>query len=455
MLAFYAYDIRGIYGKEIDEEFTERLGYAFYKFLGKDAPKLAVGRDVRLHSESLQAAISRALYESGTEIYSLGMISTPVLYFSIAHYGLDGGVMITASHNPPEWNGFKLCRERAYIVAQGMGMERLRALFSEGSRPPKKGGKILDYNKMILKDYEEFVLKTIETKDKLRVGIDIGNGACSHLAPRLMRKLGLEVYTINEEADGRFPNRLPEPTNENVGPLKELVKEKELDFGVAYDGDGDRALFIDDLGRLIPGDVTLAVLAKHRLNKGKGKIVVEVNFSSAVEEFIRSMGGEVIESRVGHAYIMDLMIKERALLGGEVSGHFYFSEIYGLDDAIFATAMMAEAISALGEPLSRLVKEIPQLPNSPVYVLNVPDEIKFELVKEVAGHFEKRGFRVSRIDGVKAFSKDGWVLVRASNTMPQVKFRAEARTEEGLKGLIRLTKTFIDEARMKLATYKG
>lgn len=452
-MVFYAYDIRGIYGKDIDEEFAKRLGYAFYEFLGKDDPKLAIGRDVRLHSENLQVAILGALQRSGAEIYSLGIVPTPVLYFSIVHYGLDGGVMITASHNPPEWNGFKLCRERAYIVAQGMGMERLRTLFNEGRRPSKREGKILDYSETILKDYEEFVLKATEVKRRLKVGIDIGNGTCSYLAPRLMEKLGLEVYTINEEADGRFPSRRPEPTDENIRPLKELVKEKGLDFGVAYDGDGDRALFIDDQGRTIPGDVTLAVLAKHRLGEDEGKIVVEVNFSSAVEEYIRSMGGEIIESRVGHAYIMDLMIKEKALLGGEVSGHFYFSEIYGLDDAIFSTVKMAEAISALDKPLSQLVKEVPRLPNSPVYVIEVPDRIKFELVEEVARHFEKRGFRVSRIDGVKAFSKDGWVLVRASNTMPQVKFRAESKTEEGLKGLIRLTKTFIDEAKMKLSAY--
>ncbi len=449
-MVFYAYDIRGVYGKEIDEHFAFRLAQAFYLTIGKERPKFAIGKDVRVHSNSLEKAFYDALSKTDSEIYRIDTVPTPLLYFVIAHRDLDGGVMITASHNPPEWNGFKLCRDKAYIIAQGMGMEKLKEIFFSKVKPAERTGRTIYFKDKAIKEYVNYVSDRVGLKREIKVAIDIGNGACFELAPIVMKTIGAKIRLINEEPNGLFPNRPPEPKEENLSLLKGVMKSERLDFGVAYDGDGDRAVFVDDLGRVIPGDVITAIFAKHFLKKRKGKIVVEVNFSKAIEEYIRSLGGEIVESRVGHAYIMDLVIKESALLGGEVSSHFYFLDIYGLDDAIYATAKMAELLSEEGVRLSELVNEVPRLPNSPVFVIDVPDDEKFKIVDEVASDFEKLGFKISRIDGVKAFSRKGWVLVRASNTMPQIKFKAEGNSIEELDELIKLTRELIGKAKNRV-----
>ncbi len=449
-MVFYAYDIRGIYGKEIDERFAFRLAQAFYLTIGKEKPKFAIGKDVRIHSDSLEKAFYEALSKTDSEVYRIGTVPTPLLYFIIAHRDLDGGAMITASHNPPEWNGFKLCRDKAYIIAQGMGMEKLKEIFFSKMRPAERYGKTIYFKDEAIREYVNFISNRISLKREIKAAIDIGNGACFELAPIVMKTIGAKIRLINGEPNGLFPNRPPEPKEENLSLLKSVMRNERLDFGVAYDGDGDRAVFVDDLGRVVPGDVITAIFAKHFLKRSKGKIVVEVNFSKAIEEYIRSLGGEIVESRVGHAYIMDLVIKESALLGGEVSSHFYFLDIYGLDDAIYATAKMAELLSEEGVRLSELVNGVPRLPNSPVFVIDVPNSEKFKIIDEIASDFEKLGFKTSRIDGVKAFSRNGWVLVRASNTMPQIKFKAEGNSIEELDELIKLTRELIDKARNKV-----
>ncbi len=443
-MVFHAYDIRGIYGKEIDEAFAKRLAASFILFLKREKPKLVVGKDVRIHSGPLYDALCKEMKKFGAEIYSLGTVPTPLFYFSIVHKEMDGGIMITASHNPPEWNGFKLCREKAFIIAKGMGMEELRSIFYSADKPEAAEGTIKKLD--ITEEYISYVAPRLEVSKEIKVGIDIGNGTCYFIAPKLAERTGIKTVVINGEPDGRFPNRSPEPTDENIDELKNVILSKNLDFGVAFDGDGDRAVFVDDKGRTVPGDVVTAILAKTYLRKAKGKVVVEVSFSKAVEDYIESLGGEVIESRVGHAYIMDMMLKEGALLGGEVSGHFYFSDIYGLDDATFATIKMAQVLSEEEMKLSELVESIPRLPSSPVQVVEVPDEIKFSLVENIANKLESMGFKVSRIDGVKAFSDDGWVLIRPSNTMPQVKYKAEGVDKEALSRLMRLARSLIKES---------
>lgn len=446
-MVFHAYDIRGIYGKDIDTEFARRLASSYLLFLNKERPKLMVGKDVRIHSGLLHDALCEELSNHGAEVYSLGTVPTPLFYFSIIREEADGGIMVTASHNPPEWNGFKLCRERAFIVAKGMGMEKLESIFYSKAEPKRATGSVRELK--IEEEYISYVSSIIEIPRKVRLCMDIGNGSCFYVAPELAKRLDLELHIINGEPDGRFPNRPPEPKDENISELKRAVVSKHLDFGVAFDGDGDRAVFVDDKGRTLPGDVVTAILAKAYLRKGRGKVITEVNFSRAVEKYIESLGGEVVESRVGHAYIMDLMISEGALLGGEVSGHYYFSDLYGLDDATFAAFKMAEVVGIEGAKLSELVDSIPKLPSSPVQVVEVPDELKPIIVEEAAQKLRSMGFNISRVDGVKAFSSDGWILIRPSNTMPQIKYRAEGRDEGALRHLLNLARSIIEESKRR------
>lgn len=443
-MVFHAYDIRGIYGKDIDAGFARRLASSLILFFRKKRPKLIVGKDVRIHSESLYDALCERLVGHGAEVFGLGTVPTPLFYFSIIRKRADGGIMVTASHNPPEWNGFKLCKDNASIIAKGMGMEELESIFYSEAEPEKAEGSVKELD--INEEYISYVLSIVKISERVRIGMDIGNGSCFYVAPELAKRLGLDVHVINGEPDGRFPNRPPEPKDENIIELKKLVVSEGLDFGVAFDGDGDRAVFIDDQGRTVPGDVVTAILAKAYLRRGRGKVITEVNFSKAVEEYIESLGGKVIESRVGHAYIMDLMMKEDALLGGEVSGHYYFSDLYGLDDAIFATLKMAEVLSIEGAKLSKLVDSIPRLPLSPVYVVEVPDKLKPVIIEKAAQKLYSLGFKVSRVDGVKAFSSDGWLLIRPSNTMPQIKYRAEGKDEDALRHLLDLARSIIEES---------
>lgn len=443
-MVFHAYDIRGIYGKDIDTEFARRLASSYLLFLKKDRPKLMVGKDVRIHSGPLYDALCEELSGHGAEVFSLGTVPTPLFYFSIIRKGADGGIMVTASHNPPEWNGFKLCRERAFIIAKGMGMEEIESIFHSKAEPERAEGSVrrVDMNE----EYISYISSIIKISRKVRICMDIGNGSCFYVAPELAKRLGIELHVINGEPDGRFPNRPPEPKDENIVELRKVTVSKRLDFGVAFDGDGDRAVFVDDKGRTIPGDMVTAILAKAYLRDRRGKVITEVNFSKAVEEYIESLGGEIVESRVGHAYIMDLMIKEGALLGGEVSGHYYFSDLHGIDDAMFAALKMAEVLSTEGVKLSELVDSIPKLPSSPVHVVEVPDELKPITIEEAVQKLRSMGFSISRVDGVKAFSSDGWILIRPSNTMPQVKYKAEGKDEDALRRLLNLAHSIIKES---------
>ncbi|MCL4339807.1 MAG: phosphomannomutase/phosphoglucomutase [Nitrososphaerota archaeon] len=443
-MAFHAYDIRGIVGKEIDENFARRLGEAFSVYLGKRS-RLAVAMDVRNQSDELSRALISSLVRSGNKVERLGIVPTPLFYFAIAHRRLDGGIMVTASHNPPEYNGFKLCREGAYIVAAGMGMERLKSIFDSGTEMPsaKAGGSAVDVN--VEEEYLRYIAERVSPLGGMKVVLDVGNGATYRVARRALEVVGAQVTTINDTPDGSFPSRPPEPKDESIGALKRSVIESGAALGVAFDGDGDRALFVDELGKTLSGDVALALIGRYYLerNNWAGRIVTEVNISSATQSYMASLGGEVIESRVGHAYIMDTMIKEGALLGGEISGHYYFSDVYGLDDALFAAIVMAEAIKHYGRPLSSLAADIPTLPSSPVLEIDVPSELKAQIMENIGNKLALDAKKVSKIDGIKAYFDDGWVLIRMSNTMPQLKIRAEG---SGNKRLVKLATEMVREA---------
>lgn len=442
---FRAYDIRGVYRKDLTEEVSMDIGRAFGTYLGGKGKEIVAGRDVRLSGNILKSAFVRGVLSTGCHVQDIGIVPTPVLYFTIVHHEKDGGVMVTASHNPPEWNGFKLCRERGLLIAQGMGMEEIKEItVAERFRlgPPGKLGR---YDRA-LSEYSNFVASKIEMKRKLRVAMDLGNGSCTLIAPELFRNLDLEVVALNTEPDGNFPAHLPEPTEEALDELKKIVVREGADFGVGYDGDGDRALFIDEKGRIVPGDTALVILARPYLERRRGaKVVYEVSCSSSVEEMIRAYGGVPVVSRVGHAYIMDKMIQEEALLGGEVSSHIYFADVYGFDDAVYASLKMAELLSRTDRKLSEIVDSIPRYPSTPVRNYDCPDEKKFKVVEKLKEEFKKIGYKISTIDGVKVIEQNGWFLVRASNTLPQIRMVAEAKSEAELKRLTSLAERMILE----------
>jgi len=429
---FRAYDIRGVYGKDLTEEVATYIGQSFGTYLGGEGKEIVVGRDVRLSGHALESALVKGVLSTGCHVQDIGIVPTPVLYFTIVHHKKDGGVIVTASHNPPEWNGFKLCREKGLLVAQDMGMEEIKEIAVTKRFRSARPSKLERYDRALV-DYTNFVLSKIEIKRKLRVAMDLGNGSCTLIAPKLFRDLDMEVIALNTEPDGNFPAHLPEPTEETLDELRKIVVKERADFGVGYDGDGDRALFIDDKGRMVPGDTALIIFAKPYLERQEGaKVVYEVSCSSSVEEMVRAYGGVPVVSRVGHAYIMDKMIQEDAILGGEVSSHLYFADVYGFDDAVYGSLKMAELLSKTDRKLSEIVDSIQRYPSTPVKNYDCPDEKKFKVVKKIAKEMKQMGYEINTIDGVKVIEQNGWFLIRASNTLPQIRMVAEAKSETEL-----------------------
>jgi len=444
---FRAYDIRGIYGQDLTEEVAKLIGLAYGTLLGNKG-KLVVGRDVRIGGDVLAKAVAEGLSRAGCDVLELGVVTTPMVYFSTVHFNTDGGVQVTASHNPPEWNGFKLVKPGGATLSAGAGMEELKDIvLNKKYKESDKRGRIEEVD--ALTPYVEFMLSKFRLDRKLRIAVDYSNGAAAISFPKIAEKLGIEIEAINDVPDGRFPGHLPEPNEETLKDLQRFVVEVGADFGVGFDGDGDRAVFVDEKGRIIPGDITLAIYVKH-LDK-KGKVVFDVASSDAVREVVLEKGCEPVEMRVGRAFILNAVRELNAVIGGEKSNHFYFPEIWGFDDAIYATLRMAEIVARTGEKFSKLVDEIPKYPAAPIKTFECPDELKAKVVEEIAKVYEQRGLRVSTIDGVKAYFEDGWVLIRPSNTMPQVKMTAEAKTEKRLKEILGEAEDFIKSTVKKLA----
>lgn len=430
---FRAYDIRGIYGLDLDEGVAEVIGRSIAEYSGS-GKTFIVGRDVRLSSGPLSGALIRGMAAGGLDVEDIGVVTTPLLYFATRYYRAQGGVMVSASHNPPEWNGFKILLDRGF-VCMGMGMEDLRDIALKASFGEARAGSVR-VNSNAIKDYEEYISRVVNVRRGLRIAADPGGGSCTVLVPRVFERVGIEAHTIYGEPDGSFSRHPPEPNEQTVSELRGLVLERGAEFGICFDGDGDRAVFVDDRGRLVPSSVVLAIFARHYLRKNRGApVVYEVSCSMIVEETIRAFGGRPVLSRVGHTYIYEKMISEGAVLGGEVSGHFYFKDIYGFDDAVYAGLKMAEVLSEEDMKLSEIVDSIPRYPHIPVKSYRCPDEAKFRVVNRLAEELRALGHRTLTIDGVKVITEDGWFLIRPSNTQPLIRLTVEARDKEKLRKL--------------------
>jgi phosphomannomutase/phosphoglucomutase len=306
-----------------------------------------------------------------------------------------------------------------------------------------KQGKTATYEG-IINEYATFVLNKIKIEKKLKVVLDTGNSVPGIVAPTLFKQAGCKVTVLNEKLDGTFPSRSPEPTEKSLQQLISVVKKTNADFGVGYDADGDRAVFIDDMGRVLTGDVISIIFAQALITKEKKKVVYDVSCSSAVEEAIKAKGGIPIVERVGRPFMMNRVLREKAVFGGESSGHFYFPDIYSLDDGTFASLKIAEILSKADMSLSKIVDNVPKYYSSTMNV-PCPDEIKFQIIEHLKTKFKKKRFQILNIDGVKAQEKQGWVLLRASNTEPLIRIFAEGKTQGKLTQLLELAQTMLKE----------
>ncbi len=426
MSIFRAYDIRGVFSEDLTEEAAWDIGRAFGSYVG--GGRLVVGRDCRLSSPVLRDALVGGLVSSGCDVVDVGVVPTPVLYFSIVHYRQDGGVMITGSHNAPEYNGFKLCRGSDTLY--GEEIQGIRRIIESGVYRSGEGKVVVQDT---VGDYIRFIEERIHLGRRLRVVVDAGNGTGGPIALRVFRDLGCDVIPLYCDPDGSFPNHHPDPTvDEFMADLIGKVVEVGADLGVAYDGDADRAGFVDDRGNIIRGDVALMLFSREILGRQRAKIIFEVKCSQALVEDIEKHGGIPIMYRTGHSFIKKKMKEEDALLAGEMSGHFFFRDnYYGFDDAIFASLRMAQILSNSGDKLSDIISGIPRYESTPEMRIPCPDDEKFRIVEEVKREFEKR-YSVVTVDGARIQFGDGWGLVRASNTEPALILRFEAKTGERL-----------------------
>ncbi len=429
-LIFREYDIRGVVDKDLDEKVVENIGRAYGTFIQKaDGKEVVVGRDVRLSSEPYNRFLIKGIVETGCNVLDVGVVSTPILYFSIIRYKKSGGVMITGSHNPIDYNGFKLCHGISSIY--GEQIQELRKIIEENTFLSGSGEVSTDNP---TPDYMNEVLTRVKVEKPLKVVVDAGNGTGGSIAPNLFRKLGCIVVDLYCEPDGRFPNHLPDPTiPEFLTDLIERVRIEKADLGIGLDGDADRIGAIDNQGNIVWGDKLLALYSREVLKKGEQKIIFDVKCSQGLIEDIESHGGIPVMWKTGHSLIKKKMKDENAPLAGEMSGHMFFADnYYGYDDAIFAGARLLELLSKTDKSLNELVSEIPGYIATPEIRLSCSDESKFQVVDEAKKYFSAR-YKTIDIDGVRILFPDGWGLVRASNTQPVIVARFEAKTEEKLK----------------------
>ncbi len=440
---FREYDIRGIAETDLTDENIEIIGKAYGTYLGRKGLKtFVVGRDVRLSSERIQQALIRGIASTGGNVINIGQVPTPVLYFSIVHLEADGGVMVTGSHNPIEFNGLKMCEGIASIY--GEEIQKVKHLIENKEFLSGKGA---IESRDVVPDYINTLKKKIKIKRKLKIVIDAGNGTAGVIAPALWEDLGCEVIRLYCEPDGRFPNHLPDPTvPKYVVDLQRLVLENKADMGIGYDGDSDRIGIIDNEGKMIFADRLIALFSRDVLARRPGStIVFDVKCSQALPEYIEQHGGKPLMWKTGHSLLKAKMKEEGAPFAGEMSGHIFFADDYfGFDDAIYASGRLLSIVAKGNQKLSELAEEIPYFISTPEIRVECADDDKFAVVADLIKKFKKE-FQVIDIDGARVLFGDGWGLVRASNTQPVLVLRFEAKTESRLAEIKKIFKSKLSE----------
>jgi len=465
MSIFREYDIRGIVGKDLTIDIAESIGRAYATMAQlKDVHTVAVGRDGRLTSPSLRDSLIKGLTNGGLTVMDIGLCATPLLYFSLFQREVGGGIMITGSHNPSEYNGFKLCGGKEAL--HGESIQRIKTIMESGQFS-SGAGTVID--SPIIPDYLAYLKQAFASLDAggLHVVIDCGNGAASLVAKQALEQLGCKVTGLYCELDGRFPNHHPDPTVvDNLQDLIKTVKQVGADVGIGYDGDADRIGAIDEQGNILWGDRLLLLFARDVLTSLPGSTFIsEVKASQLLYDDIAQRGGRGIMWKTGHSVMKAKMKEEAAVLAGEMSGHMFFADRYfGYDDAIYASCRLIEILAKSRQPLSTMLSDLPSTTVTPEIRVECPDHQKFTLVEKVTERFQNLAKQphsenpqltiqnVITIDGIRVRFQEGWGLIRASNTQPALVLRFEASSPETLATIQSYLERELDTCRQNLAT---
>ena len=444
---FREYDIRGIADRDLVAPISIRLGQAVGTYLKREGrSRITLARDCRLSSERLASEVGRGLQMTGLKVIDIGVIPTPLLYFSLHHFGdVDGGVMITGSHNPADYNGLKVSSGKTTI--HGEEIQKIGRILEGADLEQGSGG---TESREIEDPYRRMVRERIGRLSRpLKVVVDAGNGTASDLAPRVYRELGCEVVELFCEMDGSFPNHHPDPTvAENLEDLVAAVQQDGADLGIAFDGDGDRIGAVDDAGRILWGDELMILFSREILARHPGATIIgEVKCSMNLYRQIESHGGIGIMWKAGHSLIKAKMKETGAALAGEVSGHIFFADgFFGFDDATYAGARLLQLVADSGQRISQLLENVPPLYNTPEIRVSAPESQKFEIVRRLQEYFS-RHYETVTVDGVRVLFEDGWGLVRASNTQPALVLRFEASSPDRLEEIRSIVESKLEEVR--------
>jgi phosphomannomutase/phosphoglucomutase len=442
---FREYDIRGIAGEDMDENDVTLIGRGIGTHMKRSGcNSISVGRDCRVTSERYADCLVQGLLACGLDVVAIGVCPTPLLYYSIGHLQVDGGVMVTASHNPGEYNGFKM--NIGSDSVHGKDILKILNLIETGDFETG-AGKTAQQD--ILPAYHADLRRRISLARPLSIGVDAGNGTAGVVAVPLFKELGCTVHDLYCDMDGTFPNHEADPTVlANMQDLVALVRDKGLDLGIGFDGDGDRIGVVDEKGDIVYGDRLMVLYAREILSRRPGATFIsEVKCSQTMYADIEKHGGRAIMWKTGHSLIKKKMKEEKAALAGEMSGHMFFADRYlGFDDATYAALRLLEIVAAADRPLSGLLEDLPRTFTTPEIRVECPDEQKFGVVQRVTEHF-RTGYRVIDIDGVRVLFDDGWGLVRASNTQPALVLRFEALSESRLAEIRSIVEAALAEAK--------
>lgn len=440
---FREYDVRGDAERELTSELARLLGRAFGELARQHGcAEAVVGRDNRLSSPRLRDAVVQGLAEAGLAVVDLGQVITPTFYFARVHYGIDAGVMITASHNPGDENGFKLALGRGTLYGEDIAALGRRVAELAGAAPmtasqPATAPPLALRHIDPRPDYIDAIASRIRLARPLKVAVDCGNGTASDVAPEVLRRLGCQVVPLFCESDPRFPNHHPDPVRpENLRQLIATVREQGCDLGLGVDGDGDRIGAVTDDGRILWGDQLMILFWREILPRYPGATaLIEVKCSQALVDEVERLGGRPRFHRTGHSYIKASLYADGAPFAGEMSGHLFFAdEWFGFDDALYAGARLCRLVAAADQPLSALAATLPAYESTPEVRVPCPDDRKLAVVAEIQRRFAARR-PVVDVDGVRVLFPDGWGLVRASNTQPVLVARCESRTAAGLRAI--------------------
>jgi phosphomannomutase len=433
---FKAYDIRGVYPDSLNEDVARDIGRAFVSHLGLSGSRVVVARDMRLSGEALEEAFIDGVTEAGADVLDLGLVSTDALYFAVGHLEEPGGAMITASHNPKQYNGFKLCREEAIALSGEQGIGQIRDLIVSGKlpKPADYAGSVEESD--IAEDYARHCLTFINTEGlrPLNIVVDAGNGMAGKMLPPILEKLPFDYVPMYFELDGTFPNHPPNPIEpENMQELQERVVAEGADFGVAFDGDADRCFVVDEKGETISGDILAALVAKNVLEKEPGAtILYSAVCSKAFPELVEREGGRALRTQAGHSIIKPQMRENDAAFGGEHSGHFYFRDNYFADSGLIAMLTVAELVARQEGPLSDLLVPIdPYVRSSEI---NSEVEDQEATLRKIEEHYARRGDpKIDHLDGLTVDYGDWWFNLRPSNTEPLLRLNVEASDRETME----------------------